>query len=68
MITYFFRDLYQSIRSNAEPILRLVDKKVKVDQCNFLTKAFEAQEVKDVIFVMHPDKAPRPYGLNLGFY
>lgn len=33
-----------------------------------LTRPFSKEEFKEAIFQMHADKAPRPNGINSGFY
>ena len=37
-------------------------------QNSSLIRPFEAQEVKEVIFAMHPDKSPGPDGMDPGFF
>ena len=48
-------------------ILGLIESKVTPEQNGFLNKTFEAQEIRDTIFSMHPDKAPGSDRMNLGF-
>ena len=45
-----------------------VARKVTDEQNQFLLRPFEALEVKDAIFSMHPDKAPGPDGMNPAFF
>ena len=49
-------------------ILDKVERKVTDFQNNFLRQLFNAQEVKEALFSMHPDKSPSLDGLNIGFY
>ena len=54
--------------SDVEPILCNVPRRVTEEQNRYLPNPFEAEEVKTVPFSMHPDKAPGPDGMNLGFF
>lgn len=38
--------------------------KVNYDKNEFLVRPFEAQEIHDVVFSMHPDKALSPDGMK----
>ena len=46
----------------------MFNKKVTGDQNDVLISRFEVHEIKEVIFSMHPDKVPRPDGMNPKFY
>ena len=51
-----------------QPIIRCVLQKVIGDQNLLLTRKFEAWEIKEVVFSMHPDKSQGPNEMNPGFY
>lgn len=51
-----------------QEILHHVPCKVTEEMNESLTRPFSANEVKKAIFMMGPNKAPRPDGLTAGFY
>ena len=48
--------------------MSIVARKVTDKQNQFLPRPFEALEVKEAIFSMHPDKEPRPDEINPAFF
>ncbi|XP_019164365.1 PREDICTED: uncharacterized protein LOC109160532 [Ipomoea nil] len=53
---------------NGDLIYSNITPRVTQAQNELLMQPFEVGEVKDVLFEMCPDKAPRPDGMNPGFY
>ena len=68
IIRSYFTDLFSSRGCEGNAVFRCVRRKVSEVQNQELTRPFEAQEIKDALFSMHPDKAPRPDGMNPGFF
>ena len=68
LIFNYFGDLFKSGGSDVEPILCNVPRRVTEEQNRYLLNPFEEEEVKTAPFSMHPDKAPGPDGVNLGFF
>ncbi|XP_043814104.1 uncharacterized protein LOC122724008 [Manihot esculenta] len=68
LILDFYTKLFTSEGGDTEPVLRYVQKRVTVRQNEKLMTDFSAEEVREAIFSMHPDKAPGPDGLNPGFF
>ena len=68
LIFNYFGDLFKLGGSDVEPILCNVPRRVTEEQNRYLLNPFEAEEVKTAPFSMHPDKAPGPDGMNLGFF
>lgn len=68
MIVKQFRELFTSSGSVGGPILDCIEKKVSQDQNLMLWVPFDATDVKDALFSMHPDKSLGPNSMNLAFY
>ncbi|CAH9130192.1 unnamed protein product, partial [Cuscuta epithymum] len=51
-----------------EPIIYSVEHKVTIDQNSQLLQPLRAEEIKEALFSMHPDKSPGPDGMSPGFY
>ena len=68
IILSYFNDLFQSRGYDGEYIFNCVLKKVTDEQNEFLTKPFEAHEIKEAIFFMHSDKASGPNRMNPCFF
>lgn len=67
-IKNYFIDLFGSKGSECEAVLNFVKPKVTEAHNQALLLPFVAEEVKDALFSMHPDKSPGPDGFNPGFY
>ena len=68
MIKSYFTDIFTSRGCEGGDIFNCVQSKVTEIQNQELIRLFEAMEIKEALFAMHPDKAPGPNGMNPGFY
>lgn len=50
------------------PVLDCVPNKVTEQMNELLMRPFQEEEVRQALFMMHPNKAPGPDGLTAGFY
>ena len=67
IVIEYFKILFSSQGCTTYPILSYVHKKVSDELNQTLTISFRANEIKDAMFSMHPDKSPGPNGMNAGF-
>ena len=51
-----------------EEVYEAVEQKLSEDSISRLDKVFTAQEVKEALEKMNPNKAPRPDGMSACFY
>ena len=68
LITDYFRDIFTTRGSDSVEIMSLVKRKVTKEHNHFLMRPFEALEVREAIFAMHPYKSPSPDDMNSGFF
>ena len=64
----YFSNLFHAIQGDQQPVIARIQPRVTGDDNTILTKPFTAEEFKEAIFSMHPDKSSGPDWLNLGFY
>ena len=64
---YFFKLFNQNSYINVFPKL-IVGKHLTVDAQSWLTRSVTMEEIKTVVFKMHPDKSPGPDVFNPDFY
>ena len=64
----YFKNLFATQGCTTDPILRSVHRRLTDEQNQMLTKVFEAREIKEAVFSMHPDKSPGLDCMNPGFY
>lgn len=53
---------------DVNPVLTCIEEKISATHNAILTRMVYHEEVKSVIFSMHPDKSSGPYGFSPGFY
>ena len=68
LVEVYFKNLFTTSGCSTDPILRSAHKKVTDAQNQILPNKFEAREIKEAVFYMHPDKSPGLDGMNPGFY
>lgn len=68
LIGAYYDNLFQSRGSDMQEILEGIDVCINQAQNEELIQKFTDEEVRDVIFSMHPDKSPGPDGMNPAFY
>lgn len=65
----FYQDLFSAQPAlEPEEILKFVLTKVTAEMSEGLVRPYTAEEVKNVLFMMGPNKAPGPAGFTAGFY
>lgn len=64
MIVQYFRELFTSGGSVGDLVLNCVETKVSQEYNELLMVPFDASDVKDALFSMHPDKSSGPDGMN----
>jgi len=67
-IVNYYDNLFKTQQGPFSVITDIVDKKVSDEINEDLKRPFTVEEIKHVVFSMHPDKAPGPNGLNPGFF
>ncbi|KAH9648318.1 reverse transcriptase domain-containing protein [Citrus sinensis] len=68
LIVEYFSKLFHSEGSTSADILSCVATKIAAAQNQDLLEPFTATDVRDALFSMHPDKSPRPDGMNPAFF
>lgn len=68
VIQSYFQKLFTNAQGNMELVLQCVRPKVEPTDNEDLVWDFSQEDVKDAIFFMHPDKAPRKDSLNSWFF
>lgn len=68
VVTNFFSQLFQSSMANGRLSDREMVKTISETENNELVTEITDMEVKEAVFSMHPDKSPRPNGLNPVFF
>ncbi|XP_074327886.1 uncharacterized protein LOC141665802 [Apium graveolens] len=64
MIKEYFQKLYTEKQSQGEEVLSCISKQISEQQNLTLLETVKAEEVKEAVFGMHPDKAPGPDGIT----
>jgi len=64
----YFETLFLESNSTRAPVVDIIEKVVSDDDNVMLTAPFQAEEFKDAMFSMHPDKCPDPDGFNPSFF
>ena len=64
----YFNSVFSSTGSEAQDILESVENRIFEEQNQPLIAHFDAKEVKDALFEMHPDKFPGLDGMIPAFY
>lgn len=68
LVSRYFAELYKGGETQMEDVISCVQKKVIDAHNELLIAPFRQEEVKEVVFSMHKDKAPREDGFNPAFY
>lgn len=68
MIEAYFVDLFKASNRDRKLMEAEVVKQVTVEENEELLQYITAEEVKEAVFAMHPDKACGPDGLNPSFF
>lgn len=63
-----FNCLFASNGNSLDDVLSCMPRRVMTDNNNLLLMEFTLEEVKDTLFVVHPDKALGLDGMNLAFF
>ncbi|CAN0881186.1 Transposon TX1 uncharacterized 149 kDa protein [Linum grandiflorum] len=64
----YFRHLFSASQVVTDPVISAVERRVTDAQNTLLLAPIQECEVREACFLMHPDKAPGPDGLNPAFY
>lgn len=64
----YFAGLFASLKTQQDEILSLVQSQITMEQNQYLLEPYTADEVKEAIFSVHPDKSPGPEGMNPTFF
>lgn len=65
----YFQDLFiLSSPTNFNEVLNLMDHLVTLEMNNTLLQGYNPEEVKQVLFQIHPSKSPGPDGMSLFFF
>ena len=68
MVSYFTKLFRFSGVANFDEILCNIMPSVTEEMNTYLDNPFTDEEIKMVVFQMHPTKAPGPDGMSPGFY
>jgi hypothetical protein len=69
MVMSFYQILFSAQElTQPDDVVRYVSRKVTDAQNEFLSSAFTGKGVRDVLFLMEPNKAPGSDGFTAGFY
>lgn len=68
LIGSHYKTIFQSKPTVMEEVLECIGERVSSDQNDLLTQSFSAEEVKEAVFSMHPDKSPGQDSMNPAFY
>lgn len=68
LVRDYFENLFQEQQSFYQPVIDAVIPVISEGDNQCLLDPFTEAEFKAAIFHMHPDKSPRPDGLNPAFY
>ena len=64
----FYHILYKAYESISQECSHHIMSSLTEEDNVMLTAPFTSMEIKDVVFSMHPDKAPGPDGMNSAFF
>lgn len=68
MVEDYFVNLFSATNIEWESVTDCISSRVTESQNQMLLTEVDEKEVKAALFSMHPDKAPGPDGMTLGFY
>ena len=55
-------------RHGSRPLRNVIDKHISTDQADFMSRQVTNDEIREVCFSLHPNKAPCPDGFNAHFF
>ena len=55
-------------RHGSRPLRNVIDKHISTDQADFMSREVTNDEIREVCFSLHPNKAPGPDGFNAHFF
>lgn len=64
----YFQNLFTASTGDMRPVLECVDSVITEDQNAALLASISHDEVRAVVFTMHPDKSPGPDGLSPAYF
>ncbi|XP_031126982.1 uncharacterized protein LOC116029213 [Ipomoea triloba] len=68
VIVEYYKGIFLTNGNQIGDALDFIQPRVSQEQNDALLKPFQAEEVKEALFSMGPDKSPGPDGMNPGFY
>lgn len=68
IISDYFKQIFTASETQWDDILACVQPLITEQLNSELLRPIQDEEVKSVLFQMHPDKAPRPDGMTPGFF
>ena len=68
VMTEYFKALYSSKGCSSDECLTAIMPSITEADNVLLIAHFSASEIKEAVFSMHPDKSPKPDGMNPAFY
>lgn len=68
VIKEYYQQLFTADQTQGEVVLNCINQTITEQQNEILLEPVSAEEVKDVVFHMHPDKAPGPDGMTPTFF
>ncbi|GAU48556.1 hypothetical protein TSUD_405720 [Trifolium subterraneum] len=64
----YFDTLFKPKNGEQESVLNLIQRRVTEEDNVYLAAPITKDEIQQALFMMHPDKSPRPDGFNPAFY
>lgn len=68
LITRYFSELFTASRTDSNEVVQCIPTKITTGQNIELLKDVTGEEIKNVVFQMHPDKSPWPDGMTPVFF
>lgn len=68
LVEGYFQNMFTAEHTESEKVIDSVRQSITSEQNNELLKPITPEEVKHVVFQMHPDKAPGPDGMTPAFF
>ena len=69
MVRHYFQELFRAAEvRGVDPILASIEPCISPEENEYLCKEFMGQEIRDVLFQMHPSTAAGPYGISRSFF
>ncbi|CAH9122687.1 unnamed protein product, partial [Cuscuta epithymum] len=68
MVEDYFINVFSSVQGDRDYVLRCVSRKIEDHHNLELLRTIRAEEVKEAVFSMYPDKSPGPDGMSPGFF